>query len=109
MEAVHELMIGAIGLIALGFATRLRRRANRLGVEAVRLGLNSREYKSVSVEPIGILGVEGHEFIEHNVSDRSHPHGGSGMPGISFEGSIDLEQHCIVRIVAFDTVLDGSQ
>ena len=71
----------------------------------MRLGLNSREYKSVSIEPVRVLWVEAHELVEHNMSDGSQAHGGSGMPTIGFEGSIDLKKCYIVRIVAPDEAL----
>jgi hypothetical protein len=35
-------------------------------------GFNSRENESIPVEEVGILGVEGHELIEEDVSHRGH-------------------------------------
>lgn len=52
--------------------------------------INLRENKTISIQPIGVLGIEGHEFIEENVGSRSKAHGGAGMAGIGFEGGIDL-------------------
>lgn len=49
-----------------------------------------REDESISIDPIRILRVEGHEFVEENVGRRSQTHGGTGMSGIRFEGGIDL-------------------
>ena len=54
--------------------------------------LHLREYESIPVEPIRILRVEIHELVEKDVSNRRHAHWGTGMPGIGFEGSIDLER-----------------
>lgn len=39
------------------------------------------------------MRVEAHEFVPEDVSNGRHAHGGTGMPGIGFEGSIDLDQH----------------
>ena len=49
-----------------------------------------REDETITIEPIWVLGVEAHELVEHDVGDRCHAHGGSGMTGIGFEGGIDL-------------------
>lgn len=54
-------------------------------------GFHLRENKPIPVKPIRILRIESHEFIEENMGYRSHAHGGAGMPGIGFEGSIDLD------------------
>lgn len=51
-----------------------------------------REHKSISVDPIGVLGVERHEFVEENMGHRRHAHRGAGMPGVCLEGSIDLDR-----------------
>lgn len=50
-----------------------------------------REYESISVDPIRVLGVEGHEFVEEDVGDGGHAHGGAGMAGVRFESGIDLK------------------
>ncbi len=50
-----------------------------------------REYESISIEPIRILRVEAHELVEEDVGNRRHTHRGAGMPGIGFEGGIDLD------------------
>ena len=49
-----------------------------------------RENESVSVDPVGVLGVETHELVEKNVSDRGHTHRGTGVTGVGFGGRIDL-------------------
>lgn len=35
-------------------------------------GGNLRENETVTVEPVGVLGVELHELVEQDVSDRRH-------------------------------------
>lgn len=51
-----------------------------------------REDESISIQPVWVLWVERHEFVEQDVSDRSHAHGGARMAGICCEGGIDLEK-----------------
>jgi len=51
-----------------------------------------REYKSIPVNPLWVLGVEGHEFVEEDMSGRRQAHGRSGMAGVCFERRIDLEK-----------------
>ena len=48
------------------------------------------ENKAISIGPIGVLGVEGHELVEENVGGGGQAHRGSGMPGVGLEGRIDL-------------------
>lgn len=45
---------------------------------------NSREDKSISVQPLRIFRVEVHELVEENVGGRSQAHGCTGMTGIRF-------------------------
>ncbi len=52
--------------------------------------VDSRKNKAIPIEPMGILRVEGHEFVEHNVGNRCHTHWRSGMPGVGRDGGIDL-------------------
>jgi hypothetical protein len=54
--------------------------------------LDLREDESVSIQPVWVLWVEGHGFVEQDVSDRSHAHGGARMAGIRCKGGIDLEK-----------------
>ena len=49
-----------------------------------------RQDKTITIDPVWVLGVEVHEFVEHDVGNGCHTHGGSGMTGIGFEGGIDL-------------------
>ncbi len=56
-------------------------------------GDHLREYEPIPVQPVWILRVEVHEFVEEDVGNGRHAHRGPGMPGIGFEGSIDLRQH----------------
>jgi hypothetical protein len=48
------------------------------------------EHEAITVDPVGVLGVEAHELVEEDVSHGGHAHGGTGMAGVGFEGSIDL-------------------
>ena len=52
--------------------------------------LDLRQDESIPIEPFRIAGVEGHEFVEHDMSGGSKAHGRSGMTGVGFEGGIDL-------------------
>ncbi len=51
-----------------------------------------REHKSVPVNPVWVLGVEGHEFVEEDVSGGREAHRRSGMTGVCFESRIDLDK-----------------
>lgn len=57
-----------------------------------------RENESITIDPVGVLGVESHEFVEKDVGNRCHTHGRTGMPGVGCEGGIDLHtrsnQYC---------------
>ena len=50
-----------------------------------------REDKSVTVSPVGILGVKLHELVEENVGHRGHAHRGTGVTGVRLCGGINLE------------------
>lgn len=50
-----------------------------------------RKNKTISIQPIRILWVEVHEFVEKDVGHRCHPHGGAGMPWIGLTSGIDLD------------------
>jgi hypothetical protein len=57
-----------------------------------------REDKSVSIQPMWVLWVEGHEFVEQDMSDRGQAHGGAWVAGVRCEGGIDLRKaSCISR------------
>ena len=60
-----------------------------------------REDKSVAVNPVGVLGVESHELVEHDVGNRGHAHRGTGMAGVCLEGGIDLQKHHMLAIETF--------
>lgn len=49
-----------------------------------------REDKSISVEPVWVLGVEGHELVEEDMGSWCAAHRGTGMTRVGFEGGIDL-------------------
>ena len=51
----------------------------------------SREHESIPINPIGVLWVEAHAFVEEDMGNRSHAHRRTGMPGVAFGCSIDLE------------------
>lgn len=57
-----------------------------------------RQDETITIDPIRVLGVEAHEFVKHDVGNRCHTHGGSGMTGISFEGGIDLCEEEFISI-----------
>lgn len=50
-----------------------------------------RKHKAISVEPAGILRVEGHELVEENMGHWGHAHGCARMAGVRLKGGIDLE------------------
>lgn len=52
-----------------------------------------RENEAITVDPFGVLGVEGHELVEEDVGHRGHAHGGAGMARVGLEGRIHLEKH----------------
>jgi hypothetical protein len=58
--------------------------------EGLEIDADLRENESVSVEPVWVLGVEGHEFVEQNMGRWGQAHGGARMAGVGFEGGIDL-------------------
>lgn len=66
-----------------------------------------RENESVSVDPVGVLGVEAHELVEKNVSDRGHTHGGTGVTRVGFGGRIDLWEHLMSVQSIIDCPLAG--
>lgn len=53
-------------------------------------GGNVRENESVTVDPLGVLGVELHEFVEQDVGDGSHAHGRTRVTRVGLGGGIDL-------------------
>ena len=54
-------------------------------------GCDLREDESISVEPVRVLWVEGHEFVEENMSNGGHAHGRTRVAGVGLESGIDLE------------------
>ena len=57
----------------------------------MRIGVYLRQDKAISVDPVGVLRVEGHEFVEHDMGNRCHAHRSPGMAGVGLEGGIDLD------------------
>ena len=51
-----------------------------------------RENEAISVEPIWVLGVEGHKLVEEDVSGWSQAHWSPGVTGVRLEGGIDLDK-----------------
>ena len=49
-----------------------------------------RQHEAISVQPVWVLGVEGHEFVEEDVGDRCHTHGRARVARVGLEGGIDL-------------------
>ena len=49
-----------------------------------------REDESVAVNPFGVLGVESHELVPHDVGNRGQAHRGTRMAGVCLECGIDL-------------------
>lgn len=61
--------------------------------------MHIRKHKSIPVEPVLVLWVEGHELVPEDVSDRRHTHGHTGVAGVGFEGGIDLQSaHMSARV-----------
>lgn len=50
------------------------------------------EDEAIAVEPLGVLGVEGHELVEQDVGDGGHAHGRTGVARVGLERGIDLER-----------------
>lgn len=55
---------------------------------AVAVGQN----EAVTVQPLGVLGVELHEVVEQDVGNGGHAHGGTGVARVAVEGGIDLRE-----------------
>jgi hypothetical protein len=49
-----------------------------------------RENETITVGPVGVLGVEVHELVEQNVGDGGHAHGGTGVARVGLGGGINL-------------------
>jgi hypothetical protein len=61
-------------------------------------GGDLRQDKSISVEPVWILGVEGHEFVEEDVGHWGHAHRSARMARVGLEGGIDLMDSSSVKV-----------
>lgn len=51
-----------------------------------------RENETITVDPVGVLGVEVHELVEQNVGDGGHAHRGTRVARVSLGGGINLEE-----------------
>lgn len=56
-----------------------------------REGEDVRKNEAVAVDPVGVLGVEGHELVEQDVGHGGHAHGGTRVARVGLEGGIDLQ------------------
>lgn len=54
--------------------------------------INSRENKSVPVDPVGVLGIELHELIEKDMRDWGHSHRRTGMARVRIRDRISLSK-----------------
>jgi hypothetical protein len=59
---------------------------------------NLRQDKSISVEPVWVFGVKGHEFVEKDVGHWGHAHRSARMAGVGFEGGIDLMESSSIEL-----------
>lgn len=57
-----------------------------------------RQDETITIDPVWVLGVEGHELVKQDVGNGCHAHGSSGMTGVGFEGGIDLGEERLVNI-----------
>ena len=51
-----------------------------------------RKDESIPIDPMGILWIEGHEFVEEDMGCWGQAHGGTGMARVRLEGGIDLAE-----------------
>lgn len=51
---------------------------------------NVRENETITVSPVGVLGVEVHELVEQNVGHGGHTHRGTGVARVGLGGGINL-------------------
>lgn len=56
------------------------------------------KHETVAVEPLGVLGVEGHELVEQDVGDGGHAHGRTGVARVGGERGIDLQEALCQRV-----------
>ena len=63
--------------------------------------MHLREHESITVDPVWALRVEGHEFVEEDMGNGCHAHGHTGMPGVGFEGGINLYQRTESILLCF--------
>lgn len=55
--------------------------------------VHSRKNESISVDPVGVLGVEVHDLLKEDMGSRGQAHRGSGVTGVGRDGGIDLVWH----------------
>ena len=48
------------------------------------------QHEAIPIDPVGVLWVEGHEFVEEDVGHRRHSHGRARVARVGLEGGIDL-------------------
>jgi hypothetical protein len=56
------------------------------------------EHKSVAVEPIWVLWVEGHEAVEEDVGNGSASHGSTGVSAVRLERRINLRNKALSAV-----------
>ena len=61
-----------------------------------------RQDETIAIDPVWVLGVEIHEFVEHDMGNGCHAHGSSRMAGIGFGGGIDLWEE---QLISMDTLV----
>ena len=59
------------------------------------------KHEAVAVDPVGVLGVEGHELVEEDVGHRRHAHGRARVARVGLEGSIDLARRIESQFIVF--------
>ena len=57
-----------------------------------------RQDETITIDPVWVLGVEGHELVEQDVGNGSHAHRSSGMTGVDFGGGIDLGEEQLISM-----------
>jgi hypothetical protein len=67
-----------------------------VGSNSSRRVADLRQNEAITIDPVGILGIEGHEFIEEHMGDGSKTHRSSRMTRVGFESGIRLPPRSVV-------------
>ncbi len=62
------------------------------------MGYDLRQDEAITIEPVWVLGIKTHEFVEHDMGNGCHSHWGSGMTGVGFKSGIDLYEDELISI-----------